>query len=341
MTVTLLRSGRKSRRRRCIFVDTILAVMIVVLAAAMLLLGNTIYSPEEVVRVFMGERIPGAHFSIISLRFPRMLAAILAGLAFGSAGAVFQTMLRNPLASPDIIGISAGSSVAAVVCIIIFRLSGMAVSVVAVAFGMAVALLIYALSRGKESAGGRLILIGIGIGAFMNAVVSYVLLKAPQYDVPAAYRWLTGSLNAMRLGDVLPLAIIVVIVLPLVLMMAHKLKAVELGDAMATALGVRVEKIRLFLVLGAVALVAFATSTTGPIAFVAFLSGPIAARLVGAGMPYILPAALLGAALVLGADLVGQFAFDTKFPVGVITGILGAPYLLFLLIRLNRSGGSL
>ena len=116
--------------------------------------------------------------------------------------------------------------------------------------------------------------------------------------------------------------------------------AVGLGDASATALGVRVDRTRILLVLAAVALACFATATTGPIAFVAVLAGPIAARIVGPGAPVILPAALTGAVLVLAADLLGQFAFDTKFPVGVITGILGAPYLLYLLIRTSRRGGS-
>jgi iron complex transport system permease protein len=307
----------------------------------MLMLGNTRYSPADVLRVIVGENVPGASFAVGTLRLPRAIAAVLAGLAFGTAGSVFQTMLRNPLASPDVIGISAGCSVAAVACIVVFRLSGAAVSIISVVFGLAVAALIYLLAKDREGADGRLVLIGIGVGALMNAVVSYLLLKASQYDIPAAYRWLTGSLNASRMNDLAPLAVAVVVLLPAILVLVRELEALELGNDMAKALGGRVELTRGLLILGAVGLVAFATATTGPIAFVAFLSGPIASRLAGSGKPCILPAALLGAALVLSADLIGQFAFDTKFPVGVITGILGAPYLLFLLIRLNRSGGSL
>jgi iron complex transport system permease protein len=220
-------------------------------------------------------------------------------------------------------------------------MSGVMVSVVAVFFGLATAALIYLLARGRENANGRLVLIGIGFGALLSAVVSYLLLKAPQYDIPAAYRWLTGSLNASQMKELPPLILAVMVLLPLVMLLARRLEAMELGDETATALGVAVERTRLLLVLGAVGLVAFATATTGPIAFVAFLAGPIALRLVGSGRSHILPAALVGAALVSGSDLIAQFAFDTKFPVGVITGILGAPYLLFLLIGLNRSGRSL
>jgi iron complex transport system permease protein len=130
------------------------------------------------------------------------------------------------------------------------------------------------------------------------------------------------------------------VLLPLIVLLSRQLSALELGDAAATALGVRVDLVRILLIIAAVALTCFATATTGPIAFVAFLSGPIVSRLVGHGSSLTIPAALMGACLVLVADLIGQFAFDTRFPVGVITGILGAPYLLYLLIRTSRRGGS-
>jgi len=151
---------------------------------------------------------------------------------------------------------------------------------------------------------------------------------------------MTGSLNGSRMEDLPPLLIAVIVLVPVVLLLSRDLSALELGDASATALGVRVDRTRILLVVAAVALACVATATTGPIAFVAFLAGPIAARIVGPGSPVILPAALTGACLVLAADLLGQFAFDTKFPVGVITGILGAPYLIYLLIRTSRRGGS-
>ncbi|MDR2671876.1 MAG: iron chelate uptake ABC transporter family permease subunit [Coriobacteriales bacterium] len=339
--LAILRQGRRRRWRRRLLVTGILVALALVLAAALLMLGNTIYPAQDVFRVIMGEKVTGASFAVGTLRLPRMIAAVLAGLAFGAAGAAFQTMLRNPLASPDIIGINSGCSAAAVTCILLFNMSGAAVSAISVLAGLAVAALIYLLAYGREGASGRLILMGIGVGALMDAVVSYMLLKGSEYDIPAAYRWLTGSLNAMRMDEMGSLAIAVAILLPLALVLARSLEAVELGDETAHALGARVERTRILLILCAVGLVAFATATTGPIAFVAFLSGPIASRLVGTGKPHILQAALVGAALVLAADLLGQFAFDTRFPVGVITGILGAPYLLVLLIRLNRKGSSL
>ena len=333
-------AGRRTRSRRRWIAGAALTVAILGLLVAMLCLGETSYSLPQVISVLGGEQVKGASFAIGTLRLPRALVGLLAGLAFGAAGATFQTMLRNPLASPDIIGISAGASAAAVWCIVVLHWSGPAVSGLAIVAGLLTAGLIAWLARGGESGGGRLILIGIGVGAMLDSVVSYLLLNASAWDVPTAVRWLTGSLNGARMEQVGPLAIAVVVLGGAILLLGRDLRALEFGDQTATALGVRVDPIRLVLVLAAVGLVAFATATTGPIAFVAFLAGPIAGRLVGHGSPVIWPAALVGAVLVLAADLLGQFAFSTRFPVGVVTGILGAPYLLVLLARINRAGGS-
>ncbi|MDR2606030.1 MAG: iron chelate uptake ABC transporter family permease subunit [Oscillospiraceae bacterium] len=337
--IAKVKSGNRSRRRRWTLVTLALAIGVAALAVAHLIFGRTIYPLSDVIRVIYGENIQGASFAVGTLRIPRMLAGLFAGFAFGAAGSVFQTMLGNPLASPDIIGVSSGASAAAVFCILVLRLSGALVSLTAVTAGILTAALIYLLSRSGEFAGGRLILIGIGVGTMLNAVVSYLLLRASQYDIPAAFRWLSGSLNGTRLIDLPPLIIAVAVFFPPLLYLGRSLRALELGDNTALALGVSVNRVRLILIVCAVALVAFPTSVTGPIAFVAFLSGPIALRMAGTARTAALPAGFVGAALVLAADLIGQFAFDTKFPVGVITGIIGAPYLIFLLIRINLSGG--
>lgn len=338
--VVTVRAGRMRRARRRTIGIAALALLLLALVAAMLLLGRTIYPVGDVVRVLMGETVPGASFTVGNLRVPRAITGALAGIAFGVAGATFQTMLRNPLASPDVIGVTSGASAAAVCCLVVLHWSSGATMLTALVVGVATAAAIYAAARGSESTGGRLILIGIGIGAMFEALVSYLVQRAAEWDVPAAMRWLTGSLNGSRMDEVPPLLVAVVVLVPLVLFLSRDLQALELGEATATALGVRVDRSRVLLVVAAVALACFATATTGPIAFVAFLAGPIATRVVGAGSSVILPAALVGGCLVLAADLLGQFAFDTKFPVGVVTGILGAPYLLFLLIRSSRLGST-
>ena len=337
--VRLVKSGRAHRNRRRAIAIVVLVGVLLVLMAAMLMLGNTIYPVGDVVAVIRGENVPGASFTVGTLRIPRMITGVLAGMAFGVAGTTFQTMLRNPLASPDVIGITSGASAAAVLCLVVLHWSAGATTATALVAGIAVAAVIYGAARGEDFTGGRLILIGIGVGAMLDAVVSYLIQRAAKWDVAVAMRWLTGSLNGSRWENIWPLALVVACVIPLVVFLSRELNALELGDAAAAALGVRVDRARIFLIIAAVALACFATATTGPIAFVSFLAGPIAARIVGPGTSLIVPAALTGAVLVLAADLIGQFAFDTSFPVGVITGILGSPYLLYLLIRSNRAGG--
>lgn len=332
--------GFKKRKLRFLFVSMCLVVLTLILSGAILYLGNTRYPLSVILKVLAGEQIKGATFAIMTLRLPRMLAGLLAGMAFGMAGCTFQTMLRNPLASPDIIGITSGSSVAAVFCILVLQISGSAVSIAAVISGLLVSALIYMLSRGGSFSGGRLILIGIGLQAMLNAVISYLLLRANQYDVPAALRWLNGSLNGIQMKSIPALFFTVLLFGGLLILLGRKLKILELGEHSAITLGLRTDQTRILLVLCAVFLIAVATAVTGPISFVAFLAGPIASWLAGKGIATILPAGLTGAVLVLLADIIGQYAFATNFPVGIITGILGAPYLLYLLIRMNRTGGA-
>ncbi|GGO59688.1 ABC transporter permease [Microbacterium nanhaiense] len=338
--VVAIRAGRVRRARRRAIASLVLAALLIVLAAAMLMFGNTFYTPAQVWGVIVGQDVPGASFTVGTLRIPRLIAGVLAGIAFGVAGSTFQTMLRNPLASPDVIGITSGASAAAVFSLVVLHWSAGATTALALLVGIATALAIYLAARGGESTGGRLILIGIGIGAMLNAVVQFLVQRASEWDVSVAMRWLTGSLNGVQPDGLWPLIVGVVVLVPIIVAVSRALRALELGEASATALGVRVGATRVVLIVAAVALACVATASTGPIAFVALLSGPIATRIVGPGAPAIIPAGLVGACLVLAADLIGQFAFDTAFPVGVITGIVGAPYLLFLLIRMSRNGGS-
>ncbi|MCM3502017.1 iron ABC transporter permease [Microbacterium sp. P26] len=339
--VGALARGRRARTRRRIGVTTVLAVAVVVVFAVTLMVGNTFYTPDQVIRVLLGQTVPGASFTIGELRLPRASLGLLSGLAFGMAGVTFQTMLRNPLASPDIIGISSGASAAAVIAIIGFSLSDALVSTFALVGALATAGAIYLLSRKGAFAGTRLVLIGIGVAAMLDSVTTYMLSRAANWDLQTAMQWLTGSLNNASWGRVLPLALAAVVIVPLMIGNTRSLSVLRLGDDSAAGLGVRVERTRLLLIVGAVVLLAVATAGAGPIAFVAFMAGPIAARLIGPGGSLLVPAGLVGALLVMLSDLVGQFAFDNRYPVGVVTGVLGAPYLIYLLVRTNRSGGSL
>lgn len=332
-----LRSARRSRRRRRTLIVAFLIVAVAAVYIVSLMWGENVYSPAEIVRVIRGEQVPGASYSIGELRLPRATMGLLAGFAFGAAGVTFQTMLRNQLASPDIIGISAGASAAGVIGIVIFGMSQSQVSIVALIASLLVALAIYLLSYKDGFVGTRLILIGIGVAAMLHSVVTYALSQASTWDLPSATRWLTGSLNAATWERTLPLLVVVSALMPIMLAFSRSLDLLRLGDDSATALGARVTLARVSLIICSVILIAVATAACGPVAFVAFLSGPIAARIVGPGGPLIVPSALTGALIILLSDLVGQYALGTRYPVGVITGALGAPFLIYLLVRSNRS----
>lgn len=331
---------RRTARRWWLSIAAFIALVVVCFGCS-LVFGQTTYPLGDVVRVLLREEVPGAGFTVGRLRLPRATLAVVAGASFGLGGVTFQTMLRNPLASPDIIGISSGASAAAAFAIVILGLGGLTVSVIAIVAGLSVAVAIYLLSFRGGVLGTRLILIGIGVAAMLDSVTAYVLSKAATWELPEAMRWLTGSLNGTTWAGVWPAAIALLVFGSVLLAQSGNLDALRLGDDTAAALGVRVERSRLLLIVSAVGLIAFATAAAGPISFVAFLSGPIAARIMRPGRSLLVPAALVGVLLVLVADFAGQFAFGTRYPVGVVTGALGAPYLVYLIVRANRKGTSL
>ncbi|KAB2736106.1 iron ABC transporter permease [Brucella anthropi] len=341
-TADLIARNRRSRtRKRNLVIGLLLLVILVALFLLTLMLGQSFTPPKDVVRVLLGEDVQGASFTVGMLRLPRAVLSVLAGLSFGLGGVAFQLMLRNSLASPDIIGISSGASAAAVFAIVVLSLSGPIVSIFAVVAGLAVALAVYGLSFRNGVAGTRLILVGIGVSAMLESVIAYILSNAPAWSLQDAMRWLTGSVNGARLDQMFPLLVALVVFGGLLLSRSRDLEALRLGDDSAAALGTNVGRTRIVIIIAAVGMIAFATAVSGPIAFVAFLSGPIAARVIGNNGSLLVPSALIGAILVLAGDYCGQFLLPGRYPVGVVTGVLGAPYLIYLIIRANRSGASL
>jgi iron complex transport system permease protein len=339
-TVRHIRHRLATRRR---IVSLALCLLLVLTFAAALYLGDYYVPPAEVVRSllspFTGLVDKGVDFIVLNVRLPRATLAVLTGMSFALSGVIFQTLLRNPLASPDIIGISHGASAAAVFCIIMLGLTGFSVALGALAGAVLTALVIYALSwRGGVTA-YRVVLIGIGMAAIMGAVMSWLFTRARLFEVQKALGWLIGSLNASNTGDIAIIALALVILLPITVLLVRALDAMQLGDDTATALGTRVETVRLSLMLVAVAYAAFATAAVGPVTFVAFVAGPIARNLLagsGKGFPQ---AALVGALVMLGSDLVAQHALPAvQLPVGVVTGVFGAGFLLWLLVVSNRAG---
>lgn len=339
--VSHLRAARLAVVRHDTTVVSALAVLAIALVTLTLCVGATVTPIGDVLRVLGGETVPGASFTVGELRLPRALGALLVGLAFGAAGCLFQSVLRNTLASPDVIGISSGAGLAAVVAIAVFGASGLAVSVAALGGALLAAALIFVLASGRSTTGYRFVLIGIAIGTAAQAVIGYVIARADIADAQQAMVWLTGSLSR-SLWDQLPaVAIAIVLLLPFALASGRMLEVLRLGDDTATALGARSGRDRTLLIVLAVALVAVGTSLTGPVAFVAFLAAPIASRMLRSSRMLVPTSALTGAVVMLAGDFAGQHLIPgVALPVGVVTGAIGAPYLLWMLARGGRRSAS-
>ncbi|SDW31400.1 iron complex transport system permease protein [Kandleria vitulina] len=333
----LHRRNYYKKKKKYLIVVMFLIMIIAALMYIGLSYGKTIYSFSHIYNVLFHGETEGA-FVITTLRLPRVIIGLLAGICFGLAGNIFQKLLRNPLASPDMLGISTGASVAAVFAILILQLSGLIVSLIAIIFGMLISLLIVLLSYHHGYSNNRLILIGIGMRAMLSAMISWMLIRTSEYDVGNALRWLSGSLNTVNINDAFSLLIVTIIACVLIAIMNNGLSVMGLGEELPVSLGVNTKTLRISLVIVGLMLVAFATSITGPIASVSFLSGPIAGRILRNGKNNMAATACIGAILVLASDLIAQYGLSSRYPVGVVTGMLGAPYLLYLIFMMNKKG---
>jgi iron complex transport system permease protein len=336
-TVSTLEVARRARRRpvrRARLVAGGLALVLLGVFAARVLLGDFTITIADFVRILSGEDIPGASFILMESKLPRAVLGTLVGVAFGVGGAIFQTTLRNPLASPDIIGVSLGASAAAVFAIVGLDQRGPAVSVAAVVGAVGIAAMVRLVAG--PGGGHRLLLVGVGVAAALVSVIQYLFTRADVYDAQLVLRWLTGSVSGADWGTIRVLALLLLVLLPTTVGVARSLRVTELGGDVAAGLGVTPRRTDALLLL-AVVLTAVAVAAAGPVAFVSFLAGPIARALNG-GRTTLAGAGLVGAAVVVAADYVADYLLaDINFPVGVVTGALGAPFLLWLLAR-GRTG---
>jgi iron complex transport system permease protein len=300
--------------------------------------GSFTIAPGDVVDTLLGGGTPAQRLIVVDLRLPRILTALLVGAALAVSGALTQTFARNPLASPDVLGVTHGASLGAVAVIVLG--AGPAIGLVpvaALAGALVTALLVYVLAWRRGVDGFRLVLVGIGVGEVVTAGVSWFLVRAEIVDATRATIWLNGSVAGAEWAQVRPLAVGLALLLPLAGATAFTLPALQFDDDIARSLGVRLQVARLAVVLTAVALAAAAVAAAGPIEFVAFVVPQIALRLCGSSRPPLVVSAVLGALLVASADLVARLAQPGReLPVGLVTAMVGAPYLLWLLIRTNR-----
>lgn len=317
----------------------VLAGVIAVVLAVNVSVGDFPIPLTDVLPGMAGLGNPDADFIIHTLRLPRSLTGLLVGFAFGLSGAIFQSLARNPLASPDIIGINAGATLGAVLVIVEFAGGTVAAAGGALAGALGAAIGVYLLAYKQGVTGYRLILVGIGITAVLSSLTSYLLTRGNVYNARQAEVWLTGSLNGRGWEHVGPVGAALLVLVPATLVLARQLRGLQLGDECARGLGVPVELARSGLIMAAVGLAAVATASAGPVVFVALVAPQIARRLAGQATIVLVPAALIGALITLTADLIGRRAFaPVELPVGVITAVVGAPYLLWLLARGNRIG---
>ncbi|MGO2683792.1 MAG: FecCD family ABC transporter permease [Microbacterium sp.] len=334
--MVLIRRGPVAVRWRTqtVIVCTILAALTIAGTVPALTLGDYPLTLAQVWQALTGDLDAGfARTIVVEWRAPRAVAAILFGAALGVSGAVFQSLTRNPLASPDIIGFSAGSYTGALIVIILVHGSYLQLAGGAILGGIATALLVYLLAWRRGVQGFRLIIVGIAISAVLGSFNTWLMLTADLETAISAAVWGAGSLNGVSWEQVLGGGGIIVVLLAGIAALAPGLHQLQLGDDAATASGARVEPIRLGVMVLGVALVAVVTAAAGPIAFIALSAPQIARRIARTpGVP-VAPAAFVGALLLLVADVVAQHLLPAVLPVGVVTVVGGGAYLVWLIIR--------
>ena len=334
--MSITEKGFKKAKSKSISLFVLLFCLLVFVSVFMVVYGDKIYSLKTVFRVLLNDEIKGATFAITRIRIPRMIVGIFSGFSFGIAGAVFQGILKNHLASPDVIGVSSGTSVAAVIAILILNLSGIKVYIIGIVFGVLIACFILYLSTVSGFNRNRLVLIGIGIQAFMSALISFFIQKSNEYQVVNALRWLSGSLNGVQMNSAIILVFACFVCSFLIIALSDYLNNLSLNDEIAISIGINVNILRYILIVISVVLIAITTSITGPIASVSFLSAPIVKRILKNSNSNLINSGLMGALIVCFADVIGQNLFVVRYPVGLITGFIGAPYLLYLLLKVGN-----
>lgn len=344
-----VRSLHSAATRRLLAATLGLTLVLVLAMGVRVLLGNYTVTLPDFFAILDGERIPGATFIVREEKLPRAVAGALAGAAFGASGALFRRTLRNPLASPDIIGVTQGAAVAAVAVLAFGGVRGMGMAAAALMGGLAAIGIVLGFSLAGRRSGGAgrgglagtlggatFIVAGIAVASLCQAILSGAMLALNQHDLQAAAVWTAGSLNAVTWERIILLAVLMVVLVPLGGILHTRLAPADLGGELAHGVGSRPGRTGMgALVVGAL-LAAAATAATGPLAFVALLSTPLARGMTG-GRPSLPVAALCGAVIVVVADFVASEAFGgTRLPTGVLTGAAGAPLMLWLLIRTGR-----
>ncbi|WP_307852547.1 iron chelate uptake ABC transporter family permease subunit [Glaciihabitans sp. dw_435] len=328
-------------RPRVVIATIAALVLALILFVAGITIGSSALSVVDVIRALGGGGTGVQRLIVTELRLPRALTGAFVGLALGVAGALTQTFTRNPLATPDVIGVTAGASTGAVAAIVLgggtysvsAALLGGGIPLAATAGALIASAVVYGLGWRGGVESYRLILVGIGVASVLTALTSYLLVRAQIAQASQASVWLVGSLSGSSWPSVWPLLIVAVLGVALSLVTSTALGVSQLGDETAIAVGLHLQRHRLIVIALAVVLTAAAVAAAGPVGFVAFVVPQIALRTAGTSRPPLLLSGLMGTCLVLVADLAGRTIFPTEVPVGLLTTVVGAPYLIWLLVR--------
>ena len=321
---------------RSLIVGLAAAALSVVLGLVALALGDFPLTVTEVVGVLAGQVQGLPAIVVTEWRLPRAVAAVVFGAALAVAGAVFQSVTRNPLASPDIIGLANGSFTGMLVALLLLGGSWPLLTAGSLIGGLLAAVAIYLLAYRTGLQGFRFIVVGIGVSAMLASVNTWMLLRVELETALFASAWGAGTLNSVTTSTLLPAGALIVLLLGLLSLVTPAIRQLDLGDDAAAATGVAVNRARLVAITIAVGLVSAVTAVAGPIAFVALAAPQITRRLTrSAGIPFAATAAV-GGVLLLGSDLIAQHVIPLTVPVGVVTVVLGGGYLVWLLIHESR-----
>jgi iron complex transport system permease protein len=321
-------------RARPVLTGALAMALIGALAVAGMAMGSFALTPAEVLQALLGQGTAKTELVVVSWRLPRVLMAIVIGGALGISGAIFQSLTRNPLGSPDIIGFNAGAYTGALVSMLLLGGGFVSTTIGAFAGGLATAAVVYLLAFKRGIQGFRLIIVGIGISAMLGSINTWLIIKADLQLALMAAIWGSGSLNTAGWERAVPLLLMAVLLAPALMLLSRPLQGLEMGDDAAAAQGINTEPAKLWLLVIGVCLTAICTAAAGPIAFVALAAPQIARRMTGSGRVSMVSAAVFGALLLLASDLLAQHALaPIQLPVGVVTVSLGGIYLMWLLFR--------
>lgn len=322
---------------RAIVVTSVITLLVLLGVLLSIMTGTYELTLEEFFGGLLGTADRGTVLVVREWRLPRSLLAALFGLALGISGAMFQSITRNPLGSPDIIGFSAGSYTGALIVLLVTGGGYYAVATGALIGGVLTALAVFVLAYRGGVSGFRLIIVGIGVSAMLAAVNTYLMLKASPEEQLTAGVWGSGSLNGITVDTLIPVLIVLGVLVPMSLMLSPRLRVLEIGDDAAGSLGGRPTMTRLVAIVVGVALVALVTAAAGPIAFIALVAPQIARRLTRSAGVGLLSAGVTGALLLVASDFIAQRLFaPLQLPVGIVTVSVGGVYFVWLLIRETR-----